>query len=200
LLVILSEARRSVATERKSKDPCTLTLERWHQGILTVHSVIKLFPVCKCQGTCCRVPHSFVILSDAKKRSDRAGESKDAMPCRNRPPPAPPWKSGALAPRSPPHQRGALAPEMKKPRITPRLVTPFVCHPERRARKRSDRAQVEGPLHSHLGTLASGNSHRAPCDQTFSRVQLPGNLLPRTLFACHPELAIAAAYPCCLSS
>jgi hypothetical protein len=42
--VILSDARRSVAPERESKDLCTLAFQRWHQGILTVHSVIKLFP------------------------------------------------------------------------------------------------------------------------------------------------------------
>jgi hypothetical protein len=48
LFVILSDARRSVATERESKDPCTLSLERCHQGILTVPSFIELFAVCKC--------------------------------------------------------------------------------------------------------------------------------------------------------
>jgi hypothetical protein len=40
--VILSDARRSEATERESKDLCTLSLERWHQGILTVPSMIEL--------------------------------------------------------------------------------------------------------------------------------------------------------------
>jgi hypothetical protein len=51
-----------------------LPSQRWHQGILTVHSFIELFPVCKCygiltvhsviklfpvckrRGTCCRLP------------------------------------------------------------------------------------------------------------------------------------------------
>ena len=37
--VILSDARASVATERESKDLCIASLPRWHQGILTVHSV-----------------------------------------------------------------------------------------------------------------------------------------------------------------
>jgi hypothetical protein len=64
--VILSEARRSVAPERESKDPCTLSLERSHQGILTVPSVIELLAVCKRRGTCCRLPLLFVILSAAK--------------------------------------------------------------------------------------------------------------------------------------
>jgi hypothetical protein len=89
----------------------------------------------------------------------------------------------------------------------------IICHPERRARKRSDRARVEGPLHSLLGTLSSGNSHRALCDQTFCRVQVlrhfhralydrtscrvqaSGNLLPRTLFICHPEPADCCRVP-----
>jgi hypothetical protein len=65
--VILSEARRSVATERESKDPCTLAFQHWHQGILTVHPVIKLFPVCKRRGTCCRLPYLFVILSASRR-------------------------------------------------------------------------------------------------------------------------------------
>ena len=37
----------------------------------------------------------FVILSDARTSVATERESKDLMP------PAPPWKSGALAPRSP---------------------------------------------------------------------------------------------------
>jgi hypothetical protein len=41
-LVILSEARRSEATERESKDPCTPVLQRSHQGILTGHSVAAM--------------------------------------------------------------------------------------------------------------------------------------------------------------
>jgi hypothetical protein len=57
----LSEARRSVATERESKDPCTLSLERCHQGILTVPSVIKLFAVCKCQENL--PPSTLIYLS-----------------------------------------------------------------------------------------------------------------------------------------
>jgi hypothetical protein len=36
--VILSEVRRSAATERESKDLCTLAFQRCHQGILTVPS------------------------------------------------------------------------------------------------------------------------------------------------------------------
>jgi hypothetical protein len=48
--VILSDARRSVATERESKDLCTLAFPTKHQGILTVHSFIELFAVCKCYG------------------------------------------------------------------------------------------------------------------------------------------------------
>jgi hypothetical protein len=63
----------------------------------------------------------------------------------------------------------------------------IICHPERRAKKRSDRARVEGPLHSCLPTLASGHSHRALFHRTFSRMQASGNLLPPTLFICHPE-------------
>jgi hypothetical protein len=64
--VILSDARRSVAPERESKDLCTLSLERWHQGILTVPSMIEVLAVCKRRGTCCRLPYLFVILSAAK--------------------------------------------------------------------------------------------------------------------------------------
>jgi hypothetical protein len=40
--VILSDARRSEAPERKSKDLCTLPFQRRHQGILTVPSMIEL--------------------------------------------------------------------------------------------------------------------------------------------------------------
>ena len=97
LFVILSDARRSVATERESKDLCTLAFPTKHQGILTVpsfielfavckcygiltvHSVIKLFPLSKCQGTCCRVPYLLVILSDARGSAATERESKD--PC-----------------------------------------------------------------------------------------------------------------------
>jgi hypothetical protein len=39
IIVILSDVRRSVATERESKDLCIAS----HQGILTVHSVPKRF-------------------------------------------------------------------------------------------------------------------------------------------------------------
>jgi hypothetical protein len=38
LVVILSESRGSAATQRESKDLCTLAFQRCHQGILTVPS------------------------------------------------------------------------------------------------------------------------------------------------------------------
>jgi hypothetical protein len=65
--VILSDARRSVAPERESKDLCTLAFQRWHQGILTVPSMIELLAVCKRRGTCCRLPYLFVILSASRR-------------------------------------------------------------------------------------------------------------------------------------
>jgi hypothetical protein len=78
----------------------------------------------------------------------------------------------------------------------------IICHPERRAKKRSARARVEGPLHSCLPTLASGHPHRALCDQTlppckcqetccrapYLFVVLSAAKHSRlALFRCHPE-------------
>jgi hypothetical protein len=54
-------------TERESKDLCTLAFQRWHQGILTVPSMIELLAVCKRRGTCCRLPYLFVILSASRR-------------------------------------------------------------------------------------------------------------------------------------
>jgi hypothetical protein len=59
--VILSDARRSVATERESKDLCTLAFPTLPSGILTVHSMIKLFAVCKCQENL--PPSTLIYLS-----------------------------------------------------------------------------------------------------------------------------------------
>jgi hypothetical protein len=74
--VILSEARRSIATERESKDPCTFAVLTTASG--NSHRATSL----------CRISYSLALLSDL-----------------------------------------------------------FLCHPERSAKKRSDRARVEGPLH-----------------------------------------------------
>jgi hypothetical protein len=197
-----------------------------------VHPVIKLFPVCNYQGTCCRAPYSLVILSwrllpptlvachperRARKRSARARVEGPLHSLLGTLPSGHPHR--ALYDRTScpvqvlrhPHRAlydrtscrvqasGNLRPcaLLSWGLLPPTL---FACHPERRARKRSDRARVEGPLHSLLGTLSSGHPHRALYDRTSCRVQVPRNLLPRTLFACHPELAIAAAYLFSLSS
>jgi hypothetical protein len=79
--------RRSEATERESKDPCTLALPTKHQGILTVPSMIELLAVCKRRGTCCRVPYLFVIPS-ASRRNDPARFARTDAPAFREPTPA----------------------------------------------------------------------------------------------------------------
>jgi hypothetical protein len=71
LLVILSDARGSEAPERESKDPCTLSLERCHQGILTVPSMIELLALCKCYGIL--TVHSMIELLAVCKRRGTCG-------------------------------------------------------------------------------------------------------------------------------
>jgi hypothetical protein len=80
LFVILSDARTSVATERESKDLCTLAFPTLPSGHPHRALCDQTSPACKCQGTCCRLP-LFIChpQRSAKKRSDRArAEGPDA--------------------------------------------------------------------------------------------------------------------------
>jgi hypothetical protein len=80
LIVILSEPRRSVATERESKDLCIACLPRWHEGILTVHPV----PETICLGPQLRV-HPLdanlgsQILCPCPKSTSFFGQSSSAV-------------------------------------------------------------------------------------------------------------------------
>jgi hypothetical protein len=103
----------------------------------------------------------------------------------------------------------ALAPEIRKASDSSKALHHLIiCHPERRAKKRSARARVEGPLHSRLPTLASGHPHvpsmielLAVCKRRGTCCRLPYLFVILSaakhsrlaLFRCHPEPACGRA-------
>jgi hypothetical protein len=98
------------------------------------------------------------------------------------------WKSGPLGPRQSAYVSGALAPEIRKASDSSEALhhLSFVILSDARRsvapeRESKDLCTLAFP------TLASGHPHRALYDRTSCRVQASGNLLPPTLFICHPE-------------
>jgi hypothetical protein len=125
----------------------------------------------------------FVILSDARTSVAPERESKDLCTL-----------AFPTLPSGHPHRAlcDQTSPACKCQGTCCRLPL-FICHPERSAKKRSDRARAEGPLHSRLRTLSSRNSHRAlrapkhlPSTHASHFPRKPSDCC-RTLFIRHPE-------------
>src|SRR4051812_34712393 len=83
-IVILSEARRSVATKHESKDPLPSASSRASQGILTAQADRRSTSALEERGRGHQpVPHALVnivILSEARRSVATKRESKDPLP------------------------------------------------------------------------------------------------------------------------
>jgi hypothetical protein len=158
-------------------------LERWHQGILTVPSMIEVLAVCKRRGTCCRLPYSFVILSAAREllcfcHPDRSAPS---MPCAS-------VEERPFRAASERLSEWGFSPGDKQSLGFLRGPSPLIiCHPEGRAKKVAPERESKD-----LCTLAFQRWHQGILTVS-SMIELicPAPML-RTL---HKSYRIAAAYP-----